>query len=100
VKMVNNFRQAKTQIKQEGEDVEPYSELRMELLKEKDNMPMLIPEASVVNPNAALGTPPRLMSDGENEHDMEDLTHEHDMGDGRECPFLPSFTFFLYPLYV
>lgn len=26
---------------------------------------MLIPEAPIVNPNAALGTPPRLNSDGE-----------------------------------
>ncbi|KAF7988308.1 hypothetical protein HCN44_000881 [Aphidius gifuensis] len=34
-------------------------------------MPILIPEAPVVNPNAALGTPPRLNSDGEAIHDLE-----------------------------
>lgn len=38
-------------------------------------MPILIPEAPIVNPNAALGTPPRLNSDGEAEHDIEEVNH-------------------------
>lgn len=69
--------QAKVEIKQEKIDSsEPYSELRMELLKDKETgngsavgMSMLIPEVPVVNPNAALGTPPRLKSDGELDND-------------------------------
>ncbi|XP_014210871.1 zinc finger protein Xfin isoform X1 [Copidosoma floridanum] len=70
-----------THIKQEDGDMEPYSELRMELLKHKDGAPLLIPEASVVNPNAALGTPPRLKSD--TELDIEDtiMDQHHDMDD-------------------
>lgn len=52
-------------------DIENCSELRSELLKEKEKMPILIPEAPIVNPNAALGTPPRLNSDGEAIHDIE-----------------------------
>lgn len=34
---------------------------------------MLIPEAPIVNPNAALGTPPRLNSDGEADHETEEI---------------------------
>lgn len=46
-----------------------------ELLK-KENMPTcLIPEAPVVNPNAALGTPPRLNSDGEAEPEIEEVLY-------------------------
>ncbi|XP_076666709.1 uncharacterized protein LOC143368177 isoform X1 [Andrena cerasifolii] len=44
-----------------------------ELLKRKESMPVLIPEAPIVNPNAALGTPPRLNSDGEADHETEDM---------------------------
>ncbi|XP_076299492.1 uncharacterized protein LOC143218272 [Lasioglossum baleicum] len=44
-----------------------------ELSKRKDNIPMLIPEAPIVNPNAALGTPPRLNSDEEADHESEEL---------------------------
>ncbi|KYN04799.1 Zinc finger protein Xfin [Cyphomyrmex costatus] len=39
----------------------------------KENMPVLIPEAPVVNPNAALGTPPRLNSDGEADPEIEEI---------------------------
>lgn len=79
--------QTKVEIKQENNDSsEPYSELRMELLKDKDTgngsgggMSMLIPEAPVVNPNAALGTPPRLKSDGEPDNEeIRDTTAGHE----------------------
>lgn len=46
-------------------------EMRTKHLRE--NMPVLIPEAPVVNPNAALGTPPRLNSDGEADPDIEEI---------------------------
>ena len=36
-------------------------------------MPILIPEAPIVNPNAALGTPPRLNSDGEADPEIEEI---------------------------
>lgn len=36
-------------------------------------MPILIPEAPIVNPNAALGTPPRLNSDGEADHEIDEI---------------------------
>ncbi|KMQ97192.1 zinc finger protein xfin [Lasius niger] len=49
------------------------SEMHAELLKGKENMPILIPEAPVVNPNAALGTPPRLNSDGEADPEIEEI---------------------------
>lgn len=39
-------------------------------------MPNLIPEAPVVNPNAALGTPPRLKSDGEADHEVDDCMEQ------------------------
>ncbi|XP_011333328.2 zinc finger protein hangover isoform X2 [Ooceraea biroi] len=42
-------------------------------LKGKENMPVLIPEAPVVNPNAALGTPPRLNFDGEADPEIEEI---------------------------
>lgn len=45
----------------------------MELLKEKEHMPNLIPEAPVINPNAALGTPPRLKSEGEPDNVIEEV---------------------------
>lgn len=63
--------QEKVVIKKENcEDVEPYSELRMELLKKKENStPMVNAEVPVVNPNAALGTPPRLRPEPGNDHD-------------------------------
>lgn len=44
-------------------------------------MPILIPEAPVVNPNAALGTPPRLNSDGEADHEIEEIL-EHSTEEG------------------
>ncbi|KAG5317093.1 XFIN protein, partial [Acromyrmex heyeri] len=47
-------------------------EMRAAFLK-KENMPVLIPEAPVVNPNAALGTPPRLNSDGEADPEIEEI---------------------------
>jgi len=47
--------------------------MHAELFKEKENMPVLIPEAPVVNPNAALGTPPRLNSDGEADPEIEEI---------------------------
>lgn len=53
--------------------MENHSELRSELLKEKEKMPILIPEAPIVNPNAALGTPPRLNSDGEADQEIEEI---------------------------
>lgn len=62
--------------KKEEQENEDYSELRSELLKEKDLMPNLIPEAPVVNPNAALGTPPRLKSDGEADHEVDDCMEQ------------------------
>lgn len=49
------------------------NEMHTELLKGKENMPILIPEAPVVNPNAALGTPPRLNSDGEADPEIEEI---------------------------
>ena len=67
---------------------EPYSELRMELLKQQKQekgvvapTAMMISEAPVVNPNAALGTPPRLRSDGEHEPEGRDSErHSNDEG--------------------
>ncbi|CAK9822286.1 Zinc finger protein Xfin [Anthophora retusa] len=44
-----------------------------ELFKGKGSIPVLIPEAPIVNPNAALGTPPRLNSDGEADHETEEI---------------------------
>ncbi|XP_034177766.1 uncharacterized protein LOC117603096 [Osmia lignaria lignaria] len=44
----------------------------LELYKGKESIPVLIPEAPIVNPNAALGTPPRLNSDGEADHEPEE----------------------------
>ncbi|KOC70194.1 Zinc finger protein Xfin [Habropoda laboriosa] len=44
-----------------------------ELFKAKESIPVLIPEAPIVNPNAALGTPPRLNSDGEADHETEEI---------------------------
>ncbi|KAK2588665.1 hypothetical protein KPH14_001566 [Odynerus spinipes] len=50
-----------------------YTNVHSEYLKEKENIPILIPEAPIVNPNAALGTPPRLNSDGEADHEIEEI---------------------------
>lgn len=63
-------------------DVESCSELRSELLKEKKKMPILIPEAPIVNPNAALGTPPRLNSDGEADQEIEEILDASGTEDG------------------
>ncbi|XP_071574276.1 uncharacterized protein [Temnothorax nylanderi] len=54
-------------------DSAQFGEVHAELLKGKENMPVLIPEAPVVNPNAALGTPPRLNSDGEADPEIEEI---------------------------
>lgn len=43
---------------------------------------MLIPEAPIVNPNAALGTPPRLNSDGEADHDTEGIVDNSGTDEG------------------
>lgn len=45
-------------------------------------MPILIPEAPVVNPNAALGTPPRLNSDGEADNDDEEILEQSGTEEG------------------
>lgn len=52
------------------------------MLKDKENMPILIPEAPIVNPNAALGTPPRLNSDGEADHEIEDVANQSGSDEG------------------
>ncbi|CAG5081594.1 Similar to ZNF721: Zinc finger protein 721 (Homo sapiens) [Cotesia congregata] len=69
-------------------DMEKHSELRSELLKEKEKMPILIPEAPIVNPNAALGTPPRLNSDGEADQEIEEILEhsgtEEGLDDGED----------------
>lgn len=49
-------------------------------------MPVLIPEAPIVNPNAALGTPPRLNSDGEADHETEDVVDNSGTDEG--IPFI------------
>lgn len=64
--------------------------MHAELLKGKENMPILIPEAPVVNPNAALGTPPRLNSDGEAE--VEEIL---DASEGTDEGTLRSYVFIL-----
>lgn len=53
-----------------------------ELFKGKESIPVLIPEAPIVNPNAALGTPPRLNSDGEAEHEMEEIADNSGTDEG------------------
>ncbi|XP_066598006.1 zinc finger protein 729-like [Prorops nasuta] len=55
-----------------------------ELLKEKESMPVLIPEAPIVNPNAALGTPPRLCSDGEVDNEIEEILHNSGTEEGMD----------------
>ncbi|XP_008549795.1 zinc finger protein 208 [Microplitis demolitor] len=65
-------------------DMENHSELRSELLKEKEKMPILIPEAPIVNPNAALGTPPRLNSDGEADQEIEEILEHSGTEEGLE----------------
>ncbi|XP_024941886.1 zinc finger protein Xfin isoform X2 [Cephus cinctus] len=64
--------------------MDQYTELRSELLKEKENMPILIPEAPIVNPNAALGTPPRLNSDGEADHEIEEILDQSGTDEGQD----------------
>ncbi|XP_071869633.1 uncharacterized protein isoform X1 [Bombus fervidus] len=44
-----------------------------EFFEGRKSIPVLIPEAPIVNPNAALGTPPRLNSDGEADHETEEI---------------------------
>lgn len=46
-------------------------------------MPILIPEAPIVNPNGALGTPPRLNSDGEADHEIEEILYQGVSDDGK-----------------
>ncbi|XP_063987249.1 zinc finger protein Xfin-like [Diachasmimorpha longicaudata] len=65
-------------------DTEKHSELRSELLKEKEKMPILIPEAPIVNPNAALGTPPRLNSDGEADPEIEEVMDQSGTDEGMD----------------
>ena len=64
-------------------DIENYSELRSELLKEKEKMPILIPEAPIVNPNAALGTPPRL-NESNGDQEIEEILAPSDTEDGKK----------------
>jgi len=56
-------------------------------------MPMLIPEAPVVNPNAALGTPPRLNFDGEADPEIEEILDTSEGTD--EGMFGAFFLFFI-----
>lgn len=63
-------------------EMDKHSELRSELLKEKEKMPILIPEAPIVNPNAALGTPPRLNSDGEGDQEIEEILEQSGTDEG------------------
>ncbi|XP_026670873.1 uncharacterized protein LOC108626685 [Ceratina calcarata] len=53
-----------------------------ELFERRESIPLLIPEAPIVNPNAALGTPPRLNSDGEADHDVEDMVDNSGTDEG------------------
>lgn len=69
--------------------------MRAELLKGKENMPVLIPEAPVVNPNAALGTPPRLNSDGEADPEIEEIL---DTSEGTDEGMLALLNFILFIL--
>lgn len=57
-------------------------------------MPVLIPEAPIVNPNAALGTPPRLNSDGEADPEIEEIL---DTSEGTDEGTLAHFE--LYPFH-
>jgi len=57
-------------------------------------MPMLIPEAPVVNPNAALGTPPRLNFDGEADPEIEEILDTSEGTD--EGMFGAFFLFFIW----
>lgn len=59
-----------------------YSNIHSQFLREKNNIPMLIPEAPIVNPNAALGTPPRLNSDGEADNEIEELLENSGTDEG------------------
>ncbi|XP_011314232.1 zinc finger protein Xfin-like [Fopius arisanus] len=68
----------------ERDVTEQHSELRSELLKEKEKMPILIPEAPIVNPNAALGTPPRLNSDGEADPEIEEVMNQSGTDEGMD----------------
>ncbi|XP_012263363.2 zinc finger protein Xfin-like isoform X2 [Athalia rosae] len=61
-----------------------FTQLHSEPFKKKENMPILIPEAPIVNPNGALGTPPRLNSDGEAYHEIEEILHQVVSDDGGE----------------
>ncbi|XP_071634178.1 uncharacterized protein [Temnothorax longispinosus] len=54
-------------------DIAQFDEVHAELLKGKENMPVLIPETPVVNPNAPLGTTPRLNSDNEADPEIEEI---------------------------
>jgi hypothetical protein len=54
-------------------------------------MPMLIPEAPVVNPNAALGTPPRLNFDGEADPEIEEIL---DTSEGTDEGMFGAFSLF------
>ncbi|KAK0181388.1 hypothetical protein PV327_003679 [Microctonus hyperodae] len=65
-------------------EMDKHSELRSELLKEKEKMPILIPEAPIVNPNAALGTPPRLNSDGEGDQEIEEILEQSGTDEGMD----------------
>jgi len=62
-------------------------------------MPILIPEAPVVNPNAALGTPPRLNSDGEADPEIEEILDASEGTDEGTCPhsFCKGFFFPFIP---
>lgn len=70
--------------------------MHAEFLKEKKNTPVLIPEAPVVNPNAALGTPPRLNSDGEADPEVEEILDTSEGTDEGTFSMFCIFLFFLF----
>ena len=71
---------------QDGKDItikeenngELYSELRMELLKDKDPSSVMLSETPTVNPNSGLDTPPRLKI--ESDCDPNDLDNDFHSG--------------------
>lgn len=59
-------------------------------------MPILIPEAPIVNPNGALGTPPRLNSDGEADHEIEEILDQGVSEDGELTTSITKQIFCFY----
>lgn len=69
--------------------------MHTELLKEKENIQILIPEAPIVNPNAALGTPPRLNSDGEDPEIEEIMDTSEGTDEGMPDVLNRYFSYFI-----